>query len=111
MSFSDKAFHASGNTVVIGASTASTNVALSVAITGSAPQVMVGNLSTSWANVAFGSSTVTATVPTTAAAAAGYMIPPDGSAVLHPGSGTYVAGALQSAGASGQLYFTPGSGR
>lgn len=107
MSFSDKAFHASGDTIKIAASTASTNMILGV--TGGTPQVSIGNASTAWANVVFGSSTVTSTFPTTANAAPGYMIAPGVERVVTPGAATYMGVSLASG--TGLIYATPGEGK
>jgi len=107
MSFSDKAFHASGDTIKIAASTASTNMALG--ITGATPQVSISNASASWASVVFGDVTATSTFPTTAAAAPGYMIAPGVERVVTPGGATYMAVSLSSG--TGSIYATPGEGR
>lgn len=100
-------FHASGNSIKMAASTASTNMAIT--INGAAPQCMIGNSSTSWANVVFGSSTVTSTFPTTADSAPGYMVAPGDSVVVTPGAATYMGASLLSG--SGAIYATPGEGK
>jgi hypothetical protein len=100
-------FHASGNTVAVVASTSgSTNYAIGV--DGSSPQVMVTNSSTVPGFLSFGSSTVAASLPTTAADAAGYAIPPSGSVVITPGKATYAAGVYASGSAT--MFLTPGTG-
>ncbi len=98
-------FHANANTVKIAVSTGSTNKAM--ALDGASPHAMVSNFSSGWAAVAFGSSTITATVPTTGASAASYMVPPGVSVFLRPGkASTYIAAALSSG--TGVVFATPG---
>lgn len=102
-----KPFHASGNTIKMAASTASTNMAITS--NGAAPQVMVSNTSTAWANVVFGSSTVTSTMATTAASGPGYMVGPGVTDILTPGTAaTYMAAELVSG--TGSIFATPGEG-
>jgi len=111
MSFNDKAFHASGNTIALTASTASSaSSRTAISVDGSSPQVMIANDSTSWAAVSFGSSTVEASLPTTTTPYAGYMAAPGINTFAHPGKATYVA-AVVGAGATGTVYVTPGAGR
>lgn len=99
------AFHGSTNTIKIAASTASTNMALSV--TGAQPQVQIGNATTGWANVVFGSSNVTSTMPTTSAGAPGYMVAPGDSVIVTPGLATYIGVSLNTG--TGAIYATAGS--
>lgn len=100
-------FHANAATIKIAASTASTNQAISS--NGAAPQALVSNLSTAWAFVTFGSSTVTATFPTTDTAQLGYMIPPNTALAVTPATNsTYMAASLSSG--TGNVFSTPGEG-
>lgn len=100
-------FHACGATIKISASTASTNMALDS--DGAAPQVMVSNFSVGWAHVVFGGSTVTSTFPTTANAAAGYIVAPNSQLIVTPGTDTTYMGVSLSSG-TGIVYATPGLG-
>lgn len=100
-------FHASSNTVAVAAST-SGSTSYAIDVDGSAPQVMATNTSTVTAFLTFGTSTVTASLPTTAADAAGYAIQPSGSVVITPGKATYAAGIYGTG--TGTIYLTPGTG-
>lgn len=107
MSFS-KPFHAGGNTALMNLTTASTVMAF--AVDGAQPQVMVSNFGAAMAHVEFKSSSAASTYPTTAAAAPGYIIGPNQTRVLTPGTGvTHVAAACSSG--TGALYLTPGEGQ
>lgn len=99
-------FALSGNTVKISASTASTNKAFSS--DGRNPHVMVGNHSDSWCNVVFGAdASLASTYPTTATAAPGFMIPPQFTMIVTPGTVTsYMAVSLSSG--TGVIYGTAG---
>ena len=99
------AFHADGNTIKIAASTASTNMALTV--NAAKPQVMITNTTTSVACVAFGTVSVTSTMPTTDIPAPGYLIANGTQAVVTPGLATYMSVALLSG--TGAVYATAGS--
>lgn len=107
MSFS-KPFHAGGDTALMNLTTASTVRAF--ALTGAQPQVMATNFGSALAHVEFKSSSAASTFPTTAADAAGYIIGPNQTRVLTPGTGvTHVAAACSSG--TGALYLTPGEGQ
>lgn len=108
MSFSDRAFHAGGDTIRCNLTTASTVFPL--ALTGAQPQVRVVNFSGAVAQVVFGAAaTLAATFPTTAAAAPGYIIGPNEAAVLSPGGAVTHMAALCSSGTAA-LFVTPGEG-
>lgn len=100
-------FHASGDTVLVAATTAGAT-AYAITVTGSNPQVMLTNTSTIATLVNFGDSTVTATIPTTVADSAGYVVPPSGTIIVTPGAATYAAGVV--AAGTNSVYATPGSG-
>lgn len=103
---SRKSFHANAACVAIAATTASTNKANSYT-GGSTPQFRVTNSSTAIAFVAFGSSTVTATVPVSTANQSGYILEGNRSEIFSPGtSATYVAAVTPTTAAT--IYFEPG---
>lgn len=98
-------FHSNGNTIAISGSTDSSRTALS--LSGVSPHVQISNATDSWAAVAWGSSTITATIPTTAQASAVDMVPPQQTIYATAGGGnTFVAAVLSSG--TGMIYATPG---
>jgi hypothetical protein len=102
-------FHASGNTGAVPATTSgSTPYELTQELNGTNPQVRVTNCSTHCGFISFGTTTVTAAWPTTAASADGYMIGPNSCCVLTPGYATHVASVSDTTGAV--MYVAPGSG-
>ena len=107
MSFG-KPFHAGGDTALFNLTTASTVRAL--ALDGAEPQVMVTNFSAAPAFLLFSSSTAaSATMPTTAAAAPGYIIGPNQTRVITPGTAVAAVAGLCSSGTA-SVYITPGEG-
>lgn len=104
-----RAFHANNDVALINLTTAG-STAMAFALGGNSPVVRATNFSAAPALVNFGDSSVTATFPTTAAAATGYLLGPNETAVISPGkSATHVAGLCSSGTAA--VFLQQGEGR
>ena len=102
-------FWAAGKTSAISASTTSANIALSVPAGSAVQQVQVYNATTATAFVAFGGSTITASVGSGGTSTSDYPIAPGAVVVVTvPAGATYAAAVLSTS--TGLVYFTPGSG-
>jgi hypothetical protein len=104
---SRKSFHANNTCFAVAASTTASARAANTSTGFGTPEFRVTNSSSQLAFVTFGTSTVTATFPTTATPSSGYVIGGNETQLVRPGkTATYAAAIMQTS--SGTIYFEPG---